>query len=191
MITPCKERELDFLIIGAGPAGIQLGYFMKRAGYDHLILEAHDRPGTFLEKYPRHGKLLSINKVHTGYTDRESQLRYDWNSLLCDDDDMAFGKYSKEYFPSTEDYARYTRDFVERFDLDIQFNTCVESVEKPKKVVKDTSSAITTERSTTFAVSSWPLEFKSHTSQRFLASNSPRITPTCRSIPRTLRVSGF
>ncbi|EMI40457.1 NAD(P)-binding domain-containing protein [Rhodopirellula sp. SWK7] len=130
MITPCKEREIDFLIIGAGPAGVQLGYFMKRAGYDHLILEAHDRPGTFLEKYPRHGKLLSINKIHTGYSDRESQLRYDWNSLLCDDDEMAFGKYSKEYFPSTEDYARYTRDFVERFDLDIQFNTRVESVEK-------------------------------------------------------------
>ncbi|MFG0290563.1 MAG: NAD(P)-binding domain-containing protein [Rhodopirellula sp. JB044] len=147
MITPCKERELDFLIIGAGPAGIQLGYFMKRAGYDHLILEARDRPGTFLEKYPRHGKLLSINKVHTGYTDRESQLRYDWNSLLCDDDEMAFGKYSKEYFPSTEDYARYTRDFVERFDLDVQFNTCVESIEKAEEgregyVVRDNHGTV-------------------------------------------------
>ncbi len=130
MITQNQEREIDFLVIGAGPAGVQLGYFLKKAGYDYLILEANDRPGTFLEKYPRHGKLLSINKIHTGYTDRASQLRYDWNSLLCDDDEMAFTKYSKEYFPSTLDYARYTRDFAERYDLDIQFNTRVESVEK-------------------------------------------------------------
>ncbi len=130
MITSCKEREIDFLVIGAGPAGVQLAYFLKRAGYDYLVLEAHDRPGTFLEKYPRHGKMISINKVHTGYTDRASQLRYDWNSLLCDDDDFAFSNYSKDYFPSTADYARYTRDFVEHFDLEIQFNTCVESVEK-------------------------------------------------------------
>ena len=130
MIQPNPTRELDFLIIGAGPAGIQLGYFMKKAGSDHLILEAHDRPGTFLEKYPRHGQLISINKVHTGYTDRASQLRYDWNSLLCDDDDMAMKNYSKEYFPSTADYAEYTRDFVKKFDLNIQFNTKVMSVRK-------------------------------------------------------------
>ncbi|WP_404310663.1 NAD(P)-binding domain-containing protein [Neorhodopirellula lusitana] len=122
--------ELDFLIIGAGPAGIQLGYFMKKAGCSHLILEAADRPGTFLEKYPRHGKLLSINKIHTGYTDRAAQLRYDWNSLLCDEDDMAMKDYSKDYFPSTEEYAKYTRDFAERFDLSIQYNTKVLSVKK-------------------------------------------------------------
>ncbi|TWU03765.1 NAD(P)-binding domain-containing protein [Neorhodopirellula pilleata] len=130
MIQPNPKRELDFLIIGAGPAGIQMSYFMKKAGYDHLVLEAHDRPGTFLEKYPRHGQMISINKVYTGYTQRAAQLRYDWNSLLCDDDDVALAKYSKDYFPKTEDYARYTQDFVKRYDLEIQFNTRVESVNK-------------------------------------------------------------
>lgn len=132
MIQANPTRELDFLIIGAGPAGIQLGYFMKKAGCDHLILEAHDRPGVFLEKYPRHGQLISINKVHTGYTERAAQLRYDWNSLLCDDDDFKLSNYSKDYFPQTSDYAEYTRDFVQRFDLDIQFNTKVTSVSKAK-----------------------------------------------------------
>jgi hypothetical protein len=56
----------DYLIIGAGPAGIQLGYFFKKSGKDYLILEAGDSAGTFFEKYPRHRKLLSINKVYTG-----------------------------------------------------------------------------------------------------------------------------
>jgi thioredoxin reductase len=124
------EREIDYVIIGAGPAGLQLGYYMECAGCDYLILESHDRAGVSFEKYPRHDKLLSINKVHTGYSDREAQLRYDWNSLLCDDDDFAFTKYSKEYFPSAKLYAQYLRDFAERFDLNIQYNTSVQNVTK-------------------------------------------------------------
>src|SRR5436853_6120308 len=76
----------DYLIIGAGPAGIQLGYFFAKSGKDYLILEAADSAGAFFEKYPRHRKLLSINKIYTGYQNRDVQLRYDWNSLLCEDE---------------------------------------------------------------------------------------------------------
>ena len=31
---------MDYLVIGAGPAGLQLGYFLARAGRDYQILEA-------------------------------------------------------------------------------------------------------------------------------------------------------
>jgi len=31
---------MDYLVIGAGPAGLQLGYFFARAGRDYQILEA-------------------------------------------------------------------------------------------------------------------------------------------------------
>lgn len=130
MDTMSKEREIDFVIVGAGPAGLQLAYFMDKANYDYLVIEASDRVGSFLEKYPRHGKLVSINKVHTGYTDRESQLRYDWNSLLCDDDDFAFTKYTNEYFPSNVLYAKYLRDFADKYNLNIHLNTRVECIDK-------------------------------------------------------------
>ncbi len=30
---------VDTLIIGAGPAGLQLGYYLERSGRDYLILE--------------------------------------------------------------------------------------------------------------------------------------------------------
>ena len=128
MDTISKEREVDFVIIGAGPAGLQMAYFMDRADYDYLVLEANDRAGVFIENFPRHGKLVSINKVHTGYTDRKSQLRYDWNSLLCDDDDFNFTKYTKEYFPNNKLYAQYLRDFAEHFDLNILYNARVDSI---------------------------------------------------------------
>ena len=122
-----ESIKLDYLVIGAGPAGIQLAYFLDRANQSYLVLEANDRPGVFFEQYPRHEKLLSINKVYTGYEDRLTKLRYDWNSLFCDDD-FAFTQYTKEYFPIGKDYARYLNDFAARFGLNIQYETRVENV---------------------------------------------------------------
>ncbi len=73
--------EFDYLIIGAGPAGLQLGYYLEQAKRDYLILESSDSSGAFFQQYPRHRTLISTNKVHTGYDDPEINLRWDWNSL--------------------------------------------------------------------------------------------------------------
>ena len=90
-----KEKRMDYLIIGAGPAGLQLGYCLQQSGRDYLILESGSQPGTFFRKYPRHQRLISINKRHTGTTDPELNLRMDWNSLLNDDPQLLFTRYSK------------------------------------------------------------------------------------------------
>src|SRR5262249_59287236 len=95
--------RFDYLIIGAGPAGLQLGYLLEKAGHSYLILEAGDTPGTFFKKFPRHRTLISSNKVYTGYDDLEKNLRWDWNSLLCDDERFLFKNYSKRYFPAADD----------------------------------------------------------------------------------------
>ena len=64
----------DYLIIGAGPAGLQLGYFLDCQQRDYLILERSDNPGSFFRKFPRHRQLISINKIHTGVEDPEVNL---------------------------------------------------------------------------------------------------------------------
>ena len=93
---------MDYLVIGAGPAGLQLGYFLERAGRDYLVVEAGPAPGTFFNRFPRHRRLISINKPHTGWDDPELNLRMDWNSLLSDDPRLRFTRYTGRYLPDAD-----------------------------------------------------------------------------------------
>lgn len=124
------EHVHRYLIIGAGPAGLQLGYLLSRAGADYVVLEREPSPGGFFRRYPRHRRLISLNKVHTGEKDPEIALRWDWNSLLNDAPDLLFPRYSQEYFPHADDLLRYLDDFRREHALDVRFSTAVERVEK-------------------------------------------------------------
>jgi thioredoxin reductase len=121
----------DYIIIGAGPAGIQLGYYLQRAGLKYLILEAAETPGAFFNDFPRHRKLISINKVHTGYDDPEVNMRWDWNSLLSDNEDpLLFKDFSQDYFPHASVMVDYLTEFARQAQLDIQFNARVRRINK-------------------------------------------------------------
>jgi thioredoxin reductase len=119
------ENVLDYLVIGAGPAGLQMGYYLKRAGRSHLILEAGPAPGMFFRTFPRHRKLISINKKHTGWEDPELNLRMDWNSLLSDDPDLLFTRYTDRYFPAAGDMVRYLADFALACGLRVAYDARV------------------------------------------------------------------
>jgi thioredoxin reductase len=124
------SSSYDYIVIGAGPAGLQLGYFLQQAGRNYLIIEAGSSAGTFFKTFPRHRTLISSNKVYTGFDDREINLRWDWNSLLSDSDEMLFKHYSKNYFPAADDMARYLADFAARFDLKIKYGVRVIQITK-------------------------------------------------------------
>ena len=128
-----NKKEFEYLIIGAGPAGLQLGYFLEKAKRDYLILEAGETAGSTFKKFPRHGKLISINKVYTGYDDPEINLRWDWNSLLSDREEMLFKNYSRSYFPDSKDLVRYLQDFAIRFKLKIKYGVRVVRIAKNDK----------------------------------------------------------
>ncbi|WP_320784240.1 NAD(P)-binding domain-containing protein [Streptomyces sp. CRN 30] len=118
----------DYLIIGAGPAGLQLAASLERDGADYVVLERGSGPGAFFERFPRHRQLISTNKVHTGYDDPELRLRMDWNSLLSDDPELLFTRYSPRYFPPADDMVRYLRDFADRTGVRARYGTAVERV---------------------------------------------------------------
>lgn len=132
----------DIIIIGAGPAGLQLSYCLQQQGISYLVLELGPSPATFFHRYPRHSKLLSINKVHTGYDDAEIALRWRWNDLLCQDG-FSFTDYSRDYFPTKDDLVAYLQAFAERFHLNIQYNTTIETISKARHFeLRDTTGRV-------------------------------------------------
>src|SRR5262245_32658770 len=59
--TTRMDKSLDYVIVGAGPAGLQTAYFLKKAGRSFVILERASEVGAFFRKFPRHRKMISIN----------------------------------------------------------------------------------------------------------------------------------
>ena len=127
------SQHYDYVIIGAGPAGLQLGYYLQKNKMSYVILERGDSPGYFYKKFPRHGQLISINKVHTGCDDPEINLRWDWNSLLSDNIDLKFKNYSTDYFPKSKDMLLYLNDFAHSNNLNIIYQCDVDRISKARQ----------------------------------------------------------
>ena len=73
------------IIIGAGPAGIQLAYYFKENNIPYIILEKTQMCGSFFDKFPLSGKLISINKRNTGSDIPDFNLRHeDLNAEFTD-----------------------------------------------------------------------------------------------------------
>ena len=134
----------DYVIIGAGPAGLQLASFLARDGVDHVVLEAGPTPGTSFTRYPRHRQLISINKVGSDREDPERRLRADWNSLLSDDPSLLFRHWSTRYFPDADDMVRYLGTFAERTGAHVRYGTRV------TRVARDADEFVVTAGTETF-----------------------------------------
>ncbi|MFI0486729.1 NAD(P)-binding domain-containing protein [Actinomadura sp. 9N215] len=132
-MTDHAAAHIDYLLIGAGPGNLQLAHHLQRADADYLVLERGQAPGTFFRRFPRHRTLISINKPHVGGLSAEAALRYDWNSLLSDDERLLFTRYTPRYFPAADDYVRYLGDYANELALDVRFGIRIERIDKPDR----------------------------------------------------------
>lgn len=123
--------QVDFLVIGAGPAGIQAAIFLDAKKANYLVLEQNEFVGTHFRSYPRHRQLISINKKHTGSSDPDFNLRHDWNSLLTTSPDQPpFTSYSDQLYPSADVLCDYLDDVVESHGLKIKKGVSVERISR-------------------------------------------------------------
>ncbi|XP_069593262.1 FAD-dependent oxidoreductase domain-containing protein 2 isoform X4 [Ranitomeya imitator] len=107
----------DYCVLGAGPGGIQIAKFLEEAGRDYIVFERNLGPGSFFYRFPRHRKLISINKRFTGRMNKEFNLRHDWNSLLSQDEHLRFFHYSHDFFPHADDMVRYLNNFSSALNI--------------------------------------------------------------------------
>lgn len=129
-----SQSQFDVLIVGAGPAGVQLGYYLQKTGIRYLILEQGSAAGESFKMFPVHRKLISINKIFTGSTDPEFNMRHDWNSLLTDDYGIRFPTYDEKFFPDADNLVKYLADYVSNYSINVQYNTPVASVSREGEI---------------------------------------------------------
>lgn len=112
---------IENLIIGAGPAGIQMAHLLS----DHLVVEKAGTACSFFRTFPRQRRFISINKSR----DR----KYDWNSFIGPNAE-SLRDYTETLYPSADDYIRYIEEFIDKHNINIRFNFEVKSIEKTEDV---------------------------------------------------------
>eukprot|EP00466_Bigelowiella_natans_P002700 jgi/Bigna1/70166/fgenesh1_pg.11_\ len=144
-----RTRRSDYCIVGAGPAGIQMSHFMQTTNppMDYVVFERDWGPASFFRKYPRHRRLLSINKRFTGRGlstpgDRDYNLRHDWHSFLSNDAGngdvgdggrLLFTHFSDRFFPLADEYLEYVRAFVNKTQPRVLYGHRVYNVKRLKQ----------------------------------------------------------
>ena len=123
-----QEAFTKYVIIGAGPAGLQMAYFLKKSGRDYVVLEKESTAGAFFATQPVHRNLLSINKKYNYFTEEEFNWRHDWNSLLSDDPEMRFTKYTDDLFPHADVLYQYLQDFSKHHALNVRYDCAVKHI---------------------------------------------------------------
>lgn len=107
-------RMIDLIIIGAGQAGLTMGYYLKQEGYNFLLLEAGKQVGDSWRN------------------------RYDSLQLFTP------GSYSslpgmaligeKNEFPYKDEIATYLEEYARHFQLPVQLQTEVLKIKKEKEI---------------------------------------------------------
>ena len=150
VVGAVRPQDHEYCIIGAGPAGVQLAYYLHTSPEprNYIVFERAADAGSYFETYPRHRKLISINKRFTGSDNYEFNMRHDWNSLLTRKPapQMLFRNFDKNYFPAADSLVSYLRYFTQNAAttdtdaprageaLHVQFNTTVVEVSRPSAV---------------------------------------------------------
>jgi cation diffusion facilitator CzcD-associated flavoprotein CzcO len=101
---------------------------LKKSGRDYVVLEKESTAGAFFATQPVHRNLLSINKKYNYFTEEEFNWRHDWNSLLSDDPDMRFTKYTDDLFPHADVLYQYLQDFSQNHALNVRYDCAVKHI---------------------------------------------------------------
>ncbi len=100
----------DFIIVGAAQAGLSMAYELKKSGLNYLVLDKEDEIGaSWLNRW-------DSLKLFTP-TEFNHLPGFDFPA-------------SKGHYPNKYEVAGYFKDYVEKFDIPVNLNTFVHSIDK-------------------------------------------------------------
>ena len=132
---PFPPGSYPLVVVGSGPGALQLTYSLRRCGIEHAVISADPAPGGMFRRWPIFQRMLSWTKP---FADKEKAThayeRFDWNSLLSDDERLRAIMPSvmdgTSYFPSRPEMERGLVTFAERANLQVRYGCRWESTRK-------------------------------------------------------------
>jgi len=132
---PFAPGRYPLVVVGSGPGALQLSYSLRRLGVEHAVISEDEEPGGMFRRWPIFQRMLSWTKP---YSDHErgtkAYERYDWNSLLADEDAnraiMPRVMDGTSYFPSRPEMQRGLESFASGTGLQIRHGCRWEATRK-------------------------------------------------------------
>jgi len=126
------------VVVGSGPGALQLTHSLRRLGVDHAVISDDPAPGGMFRRWPIFQRMLSWTKPFAEHEHGSAAYeRYDWNSLLGDDDatraimpDVMDGT---SYFPSRPEMERGLMTFAQRTGIKVRYDCRWESTRKDEE----------------------------------------------------------
>jgi thioredoxin reductase len=119
-----SRKHFQNIIIGGGPAGINMALEFNKRGIDYLLLEASDSPGGQWDRFPVCGQMISLNKSYVPGNSHTYRMRYDWHTLstissqdVAKDPKLRFTDWTGEHWPAARLYKDYLKYVAEHMGL--------------------------------------------------------------------------
>lgn len=123
---PFPPGEYPVVVVGSGPGGLQMSYFLQRRGIRHAVISADPGPGGMFKRFPLYQRLNSWSKPYPPVEPMSRHYAwFDWNSLLADDpthltlvpEFMSGGSY----FPNREEMEQGLTIFTRRAAVQVRY----------------------------------------------------------------------
>lgn len=124
---PHRPGRYPLIVVGSGPGGLQVSYFLRRLGVHHAVLSADPAPGGMFRRYPLFQRLNTWTKPYALAERRTRPYEwYDWNSLVGDEpahrSTVPEFMDGTSYFPSRAEMARGLEAFAERTGVQVRYD---------------------------------------------------------------------
>ena len=127
-VRPFPPGDYGVVVVGSGPGGLQVSYYLSRLGIDHAVLSADPSPGGMFRRFPLFQRLLSWTKPYARHPHHSREFeRYDFNSLVAFEPDnraiMPPLMDGSSEFPSRPEMEANLIEFAARTGLRVRHET--------------------------------------------------------------------